>query len=319
MTFDVTLADTFHGPMDLLLYLVRRDEIDIHDIPIAHLTGEYLRELDRMREMNIDLAADFVSMAAMLVEIKSRMLLPAAEPLEGEEEDADIDPRAGLVQALLEYKRFKEAAASLGQLQEAHAQRFQRYAPLPDAEEGTIAMDELGVVDLFAAFNKMVHTLLTTEAQEIVSDEVPTEVRLEQIRTALQAAGRVRFSLLLSSEPTKGEMVGFFIALMELIRLREVRARQSEDFGDIHIEPRRADAADAGATLADVVPACGPRRAVPGFFAPLTSRRQARRIPRRSRGATAPLFPVLPSRRPAGRRRAALAPLFVPPARPRRG
>jgi len=242
MAHTVRLPDTFQGPLDLLLFLVRRDEIDIYDIPIAHLTREYLKEIERLNEIHVDSASEFMAMAAMLLEIKSRTLLPPAAVAEEGEDEAMLDPRQGLVQALLEYKRFKEAAAELGTMAERHAQRFARIAPELFAPEGgqddaTMPTDPL---ELLAAFQGMLEKLVSREGQEIVNDEVPTEVRIEQIREAVRTAGRTRFSRLLSSRPTRGEMVGFFIALLELIRLREVRARQAAHFDDIHIEPRTA-------------------------------------------------------------------------------
>jgi len=204
------------------------------------------------------------------MEIKSRMLLPPAEPVDGEEEE-DFDPRAGLVQALLEYKRFKEAAAELGELQAEQARRFECFSPLPEAADGEIALESLGAADLLTAFNKMVRSLLTSQAVEIVSDEVPTEVRLEQIQEAVEAAGGTRFSRLLSSEPTKGEMVGFFIALMELIRLHLVRAWQIEEFGDIHIEAWQAPVPESRTVPTGLRHARCAKRPPPALFAPRAS------------------------------------------------
>jgi segregation and condensation protein A len=240
MAHDIAVENTFRGPMDLLLYLVKRDEIDIHDIPISHLTTEYLAEMDKLDDLDVDVASEFMSMASMLVEIKSRMLLPPTTSEEDEDED-NFDPRAGLVQALLEYKRFKEAAALLGDMAEYHAGRFARLAPqmnFDDQEEGTI--EEVGSLDLYVAFEKMIRNMLASEAQEIVYDEVPTETRIRQIMETVDLVGSARFSLLLSSEPTKGEMVGFFIAMLEIIRLKKIWARQSADFSDIIIEKRES-------------------------------------------------------------------------------
>lgn len=242
MNHRILLENTFSGPMDLLLYLVKRDEIDIHDIPIAHLTREYLAEIERMPSIDVDLASEFMAMASILVEIKGRMLLPPTEPVDGEEDEDTLDPRAGLVKALLEYKRFKEIASELGRLADDHANRFARFAPtLQPLQEEPGTMDELGVMDLFAAFQNMVRTLTSQRPREIVNDEVPTEVRMQQVTAALQGRDRATFTSLLSDNPTKGEMVGFFIALLELIRLRQVHARQSLDFSEIYLYPPGAD------------------------------------------------------------------------------
>ncbi|MBN2711922.1 MAG: segregation/condensation protein A [Planctomycetes bacterium] len=239
MAHNVILEETFSGPMDLMLHLVKRDEIDIHDIPIAHLTREYLAEMDKLRDqLDIDSASEFMAMASILMEIKSRMLLPTIEEQEGESEEDDFDPREGLVKALLEYKRFKEAATALGNLADEHAMRFVRIAPKMEIyeEEEEAEIDGVSSLDLLVAFQNMIRNMLTNEAQEIVNDEVATEVRLEQIMTAIESMEYTTFSKLLSDNPTKGEMVGFFIAMLELIRLKKVRARQAADFTDIHLE-----------------------------------------------------------------------------------
>ncbi len=246
MAYSVSVENTFSGPMDLLLFLVKRDEIDIHDIPIAHLTREYMNEIERLQQLDMDLAADFMAVASMLVEIKSRMLLPPSEE-EEDGEDEDLDPRAGLVQALLEYKRFKEIAAALGEMAEDHARRFARFAPPRALPEDEPTINDAGVMDLFAAFQAMVQTMLAHEAQEIVNDEIPTEQRILQVEQAVAAQKRVAFSSLLSVKPTKGEMVGFFIAIMELIRLRKIRARQSVDWSEIFVETRDDEPVPRGA------------------------------------------------------------------------
>lgn len=265
MAHEITLGDTFHGPLDLLLYLVKRDEVDIHNIPISHVTREYLKEIERMRDPDIDLASEFLTMASMLMEIKSRMLLPPAEEEEGEDGEEVFDPRQGLVKALLEYKRFKEVAALLAEMAESHERRFPRQAPPPDLKvEVETQIEELGVLDLFAAFQKMARKLLSAEANVIEYDEVPTEERIQTIETAIATAAdkRVAFSSLLSDNPTPGEMVGYFIAIMELIRMRRVRAQQSVDFGEIYIRAR-----DAGEALAAACPRRRPL-ALARIFAP---------------------------------------------------
>jgi len=241
MVHEVQVENTFRGPLDLLLYLVKRDEIDIHDIPISHLTRAYLEELDRLRDLDIDLASEFLAMASLLMEIKSRMLLPPGTTGEEDEDEENFDPRAGLVQALLEYKRFKEAAETLGHLAEDHSRRFARLAPPPEffIEDESEQIADAGVYDLLAAFQKMINAMRVSEAVEIVSDEVSTEVRIEQITTVLRDRDHVRFSELLSDEPSKSEMVGFFIAMLELIRLKQVRAYQTADFSEIYLEKRR--------------------------------------------------------------------------------
>ncbi len=295
MSHNVSLENTFSGPMDLLLYLVRRDEIDIHDIPVAHLTREYLAEIEKMDLVDVDAGGEFVAMASMLTEMKSRMLLPAVEAgEEGEEEEENFDPRQGLVQALLEYKRFKEVAAELEVLAELQLNRFGRMAPPPEfAARVEIEAQELGALDLFAAFQRLASKLLSANApREIINEEVSTEVRIEQIEHVLTVRDRVDFTSLLSDHPTKDEMVGFFIALLELIRLKKVRAQQSVDFSEIYffkyspeqaeqerklIEAEQAPAREAATRPAGdfVAPAGGmPRREPMGLAALFGKRKQ---------------------------------------------
>ncbi len=237
MSLNVKVENTYSGPMDLLLYLVKRDEIDIHDIPVGYLTKEYLSEIKRLELIDVDAGGEFVAMASMLTEIKSRMLIPPAEVEEGEEVEDDYDPRQGLVKALLEYKRFKEVAAELEQMSEMFSQRYGRtdpYIPALPAEISESAQ-ELGVLDLFAAFQKIARKMLNSAApKEIINEEVATEVRIEQIKDVIAVRDRVSFTSLLSDNPTRDEMVGFFIALLELIRLKVIRAQQSVDFSEIY-------------------------------------------------------------------------------------
>ena len=240
----VELDDAFRGPMDLLLHLVRREEIDLHDIPLARLTRAYLDEIAGMEFVSVDDAAEFLSMASILVELKSRSLLPPAElgeDGEDEEEEEDFDPRAGLVKALLEYKRYRQASRFLDALAERHAGRFPRIpeAIPPDGDGG--GDDSLDVLGLLMAFKKLLPRMQAPPAAEIVNPHVPTERRMEQIAAALAGGRAVRFSELLSERPSRDEMAGFFIAVLELVRQRRLRARQSLDFADIVLTPH-ADA-----------------------------------------------------------------------------
>lgn len=277
MVHTVQVEDTFRGPMDLLLHLVKRDEIDIHDIPISKLTRSYVAEMEKIQDdLDVDTASEFMAMASMLIEIKGRMLLPAPEEDELEEDD-EFDPRAGLVKALLEYKRFKEAAAALGERAEEHAMRFGRIAPRPDfadADDGEV--DDVSPNDLLVAFQNMLEVMLQPqEADQIVYDEVPTEVRVRQILDTVAEIEHTTFSKLLSSKPTRGEMVGFFIALLELIRQRKIIARQSARFTDIIIEARPPDAepvCDSAASFASLRARIAPVRGRirPALFAEIS-------------------------------------------------
>lgn len=238
MSLTVAIPDTFSGPLDLLLHLIRRDEMDIHDIPIARLTASYLAEMDKLDIVDVDEAAEFLDLASRLLEIKSRMLVPREDEAEGEEgEDDDLDPRSGLVEALLEYRRFKEAARLLGDLAEEQGRRYPRVAPRLEFTVIDEAPLDADVMDLFSAFQSMILRIVPAdESTEITYTEVPTSVRIRQIEEVLVGLGKTRFSLLLSEKPTRREMVGFFIAILELVRQGRIVARQSVNFADIVIE-----------------------------------------------------------------------------------
>lgn len=255
MAHNVQVQNTFSGPLDLLLYLVRRDEIEIHDIPVAHLTREYLAEIKRLDLVDVDAGGEFIAMAAMLVELKSRWLLPPTVALNGEEEEEPlIDPRQGLVQALLEYKQFKQATGELRTLAEQHQARFARRAPPPDfaTVKPIDGGEKFSALDLFAAFQRMMHKLLAHQRRrEIVNVEVPTEVRIRQIENVLAECSATTFTALLSDEPTRDEMVGFFIAILELIRLRKITARQAADFSEIHLQ--KIDAVVDGEVVTNII------------------------------------------------------------------
>ncbi|MCC8189548.1 MAG: segregation/condensation protein A, partial [Planctomycetes bacterium] len=238
MSLTVTIPNTFNGPLDLLLHLIRRDEMDIYDIPIARLTATYLEEMAKLDLVDVDEGAEFLDLASRLLEIKSRMLIPPEEREdESAEEEEDFDPRSGLVEALLEYRRFKDAARLLGEMAEEQARRFPRIAPRlalqpPDGED-----DAADCMDLFTAFQALLVRMMPTEDSTVITyTEVPTSVRIEQIQAVLADVGTTRFSLLLSGSPDRREMVGFFIALLELIRQGRVTARQTDNFADIVLE-----------------------------------------------------------------------------------
>ncbi len=235
----IDIPGTFSGPLDLLLYLIRRDEMDIYDIHIGRLATSYLEEMEKLELVDVDEAAEFLDLASRLLEIKSRMLMPAEEhPGDAEEEEDNFDPRAGLVESLLEYRRFKDAAKMLGEMAEEQARRYPRIAPRFEFQlmEDAPVADSM---DLMQAFqNLLIRMLPQADSNTITYTEIPTHVRVEQIETVLKQIESTRFSKLLSSAPNRQEMVGFFIAMLEMIRQRKVTARQTDDFSDIILERR---------------------------------------------------------------------------------
>jgi len=225
--------DVFTGPLDLLLYLIRRDELDIQDIPIARLTEQYLEYVRLLEQIDPNAAGDFLVMASTLVELKSRALLPTPpvdsdEPLE--------DPRSLLVRQLLEYKRFKDAAKALGTAAEERGKRYVRVpAELPPDLQG-IELEQVELWDLLAALRRVMDAIGARPGEhEVVLDDTPIEEYAEDILRALRARSPLTFSSLFDPQATRARIIGLFLALLELIRLQRVRAEQDRLAGEIYL------------------------------------------------------------------------------------
>lgn len=243
--------DVFHGPLDLLLFLIRRDELDIFDIPIARITASYIEYLDMMRMardahgIDIDTIGDFLVMAATLMEIKSATLLPTPPAADGGEaaggSDPLVDPRAELIRQLLEYKRFKDHAGVLEQQQHTHAQRFPRHPAKRPSEHGDepppLDLDEVQIWDLLAAFTRLMGEIgVKRRVHEVVDDDTPIDLHAADIEDRLTRDGALTLRQLLSARRSRGELVGAFLALLELIREKRIIARFSEESEEIAIE-----------------------------------------------------------------------------------
>ncbi|MBI3099460.1 MAG: segregation/condensation protein A [Planctomycetes bacterium] len=231
--------ENYCGPLDLLLHLVREDEVEILNIPISRVTRQYIAYLEQMQKMNIDLAGEFLVMAATLMEIKSRTLVPPE--VEGEEEEPD--PRLELIRKLLEYRRFKDLARGLGQMEAAQALRYGRparpVAPSTPPEEGPLVVVDL--FDLVRAYARMAkETGLDTTASILYSD-VPIELLMEEIAKRIALSGRVCFSEVVGDRKDKPRVVGTFLAVLELTRLQRVSVAQARDFGDMELTPATPD------------------------------------------------------------------------------
>lgn len=296
MSLNVTIPDTFNGPLDLLLHLIRRDEMDIYDIPIARLAASYQEEIQKLEIINFDEGIEFLDLASTLVEIKTRMLLPPEERQDGDDDEDDaFDPRSGLVEALLEYRRFKDAARLLGEMADEQTRRFPRVAPPLDVQFSDSAEETADSLDLLSAFQGMLLRIVPREESNVIHySEVPTSVRIEQISTVLREIGRTRFSLLLSGNPDRQEMVGFFIAMLEMIRQGRLIARQADNFTDIILEPREP----AAPTQKCIEGRHGNRRAPP-FLA--VSAAIESPVPNRASERRTAVFPPTAPTRPATR------------------
>jgi segregation and condensation protein A len=249
MDYQVDL-DSFRGPLDLLLYLVKRNEVDICDIPIARLAEQFLEYLSVLEWVDVERAGDFLVMAATLMEIKSKMLLPAGtEPAEEE-----ADPRRQLVQQLLEYKQFKDAAALLEARAEHQLSRVARQAgdapgPRSGAEQ---PLQPVELWDLVSAFGRLMRETLALQPKQIVEDETPLQVYMEQIVRRLEQTPRLAFAALFGPPRHRSRLVGLFLAILELMKSRRIMAEQADVFGEIWLglaAPERAEAsarADSG-------------------------------------------------------------------------
>lgn len=229
-TYQVRL-DIFEGPLDLLLYLVKKNNFSIYDIPISEITHQYLEYLDLMKELNLEIAGEFLVMAATLMEIKSKSLLPKPqEELEDEVEQI----RKELVDRLIEYQKYKNAVLNFFRPREA-VERNVFYRKLPIFTEDDYYI-EATIFDLLTAFNNVIKKV-PKEYKEIVIEEIHIEEKMRQILDYLKGKKYVLFDELIMLEKTRRGMIILFLALLELIRLRQVFARQKEFFGEIRIYP----------------------------------------------------------------------------------
>jgi segregation and condensation protein A len=236
MGYEVKL-EIFEGPLDLLLHLIKKNEIDIYDIPITLITEQYLSHIEMMKSLNLDVAGEYLVLAATLIHIKSKMLLPAPEEnLEGEEDEAD--PRSELVMQLLEYQVFKEAAAQLGQRPLLERDVFKRgsSAEEKNVDEGKDEIDlDLNVFDLVEAFYRIISTLEKTELMEIDVEKMSLTEKINEIMDRLAEKKKMTFAELLGGQLNKRMILYTFLAILELMRLRMIRVYQAGSFGVIRI------------------------------------------------------------------------------------
>lgn len=220
----------FEGPFDLLLHLIREHKIDIYDIPISVITSQYLEYIEIMKELNLEIAGDFLVMAATLIQIKSRMLLPPDEEAPLEEQE---DPRRDLVQRLLEYQRYKDAALDFRTKEDEWLKVFHR-EPLSDEEEGELYLFDLSLFDLLDAFRKILEKA-PSEIVSITKETLTVKNRMSMIMEIIEEHEAVRFEDLFKEGITKIHLIVTFLALLELIRLGLARAYQEREFGNIWV------------------------------------------------------------------------------------
>lgn len=224
----------FEGPLDLLLHLIKKNEVSITDIPIATITEQYLATLDLMQTLNLDLAGEFLVMAATLIHIKSRMLLPAGDD-ESEDEEEGGDPREELIRRLLEYQRFKEAASELQQRDVLARDVFAR-AAVPAETPVPVSFRELSVFELLTAMRRVMDRLPKDDFHEVTLEKITVREKMTLLLERLHALGQVLFESLFSQVRTRMEVVVTFLAMLELVKIRAIRIFQESLEGPILIE-----------------------------------------------------------------------------------
>jgi len=225
--------DIFEGPLDLLLYLIRKNEVDIYDIPIALITKQYMEYINVMKSLNLDLAGEYLVLAATLTHIKSRMLLP---PSEDEEEEEAVDPREELVRQLLEYKTFKEAALGLGRMTILGRDVFSRDHAFEEEIEGNgRPLMEIGIFELVEAFRRISIDTGRHDIMEIDIEKISLSDRINDIVDELEKRGELTFADLLGEMDSRRRLIYTFLAVLELMKLRIIKAYQAVPYGTIRI------------------------------------------------------------------------------------
>jgi segregation and condensation protein A len=225
--------ELFEGPLDLLLHLIKKSEVDVTNIPVATITEQYLATLDLMRDLNLDIAGEYLVMAATLTLLKSRMLLPSPEPEEGEE----ADPRADLVRQLLEYQRYREAAEGLGERPWLRRDTFTREPNAEGVEPDPDARPPVKVTlwELMEAFRAVLQRSQPDPVHEVALEPVSLRSRIDGLLRTLQVARTLTFESLFGDAPTRGFVIVTFLAVLELMKLGAVEAVQEEILGPIMI------------------------------------------------------------------------------------
>ncbi len=230
--YQIQLEDVFEGPMDLLVHLIKKNELDIYDIPIALITGQYLQYVEWMKAMNVDFAGDFIVMASTLTQIKSRMLLPVHDGDEEEEED----PRLELTRPLLEYLQMKSVA---DQLVERNLLGDQTFIRNPSRDEFISSPDDefikIGLFELIDAFQKILDRIPDEHRVEMTADEISVKDKISQIVDILETKGSITFLELFSDNPDRREVIITFLAILEMVKLTLIRIVQNLNTGIIRV------------------------------------------------------------------------------------
>ena len=225
--------DIFEGPLDLLLYLIKKDELDVLNVNIERITKQYIAYLDTFKMLNIDLAGEFIVMAANLMYLKSRTLIP--KPVQPPEEEGDADdPRWELIRQLIEYKKFKDAAGFLSRRQLMMEHVYPATPEVPDLKKADVGgFPELGIFDLIRAFQKVLNRFQKEDLQEIADDRFTVSDKIEYLLTHVSPGENVPFLSLFAGATSRDEVIVTFVALLELMKLRQFRVTQDHLLGEI--------------------------------------------------------------------------------------
>lgn len=236
--YKVTL-EIFEGPLDLLLHLIREHEIDIYDIPIVKVTEQYLAYLSLMESLDLEIAGEWLVMAATLLEIKSRMLLPKDPKIDDSEPEEQLDPRLELVERLIEYEKFKSASEIFRGWEEERSKVFGRGAPLIEYDlKPKFDLENVTAADLLGVLQRILADVGEEEVTSIQRRKITVRMRIREIwRRISEAAGQLRFENLFDDVASRTEVVITFLALLELLRMQKVKVRQKQAFAPIEIVP----------------------------------------------------------------------------------
>lgn len=234
--------DMYNGPVDLLLYLVRKEEVDIYDIPIARITDQYLKYVETLQVLDMNIIGDFLVMAATLMYIKSYTLLPQQGP-QGDEEEIE-DPRMSLVKQLLEYKRYKESSFFLNARAEEQEKKYARvHREIPfelTDDEQEIPLEGVKIWDLLQRFSQLMKQTLLNVTTSVVYDDTPIREYMNEVLQRVHLHTSISFTNLFRGLMERSHIIGFFLALLELVRLNKVKVEQPVNYDDIQISIARA-------------------------------------------------------------------------------
>ena len=243
--------EVFEGPLDLLLYLIKKEEVDIYEVNLTRLATQFIEYIETMRLLDLEVAGEFLVMAATLMYIKSRELLPVDQQVQTEGEDEGEDPRWELIRQLVEYKKFKDAASQLAVLEARQESVFPRVPGKPEFEAPAPPRAEASLFDLLNAVNSILQRFVVrADQRDIFEDKWTVSEKIEHLVRAITERGRLKFSELFAGVTTRSEVVVTFLALLELIRLNQLVASQTEAFGEILISRAEAPVAEAVAAPA---------------------------------------------------------------------